>query len=102
VSASALIIAQIIVWIAAAYAGIGFLFAVLFVWKGVERLDPSAQGTGLGFRLLILPGAVILWPLLAYRIFSGQHQPPAECNTHRRLSGNTTKENQKAKIIQVN
>jgi hypothetical protein len=34
-------------------------------WKGLQRLDAAARGSGLGFRLLITPGIVALWPLVA-------------------------------------
>ena len=49
------------------YAIIGGLFGLLFVWRGVERIDPAARGTPWAFRFLILPGAAALWPLLALR-----------------------------------
>lgn len=49
------------------YGAIGFLFAVAFVSVGVGRVDSQAQGTGIGFRLLILPGCAALWPLLMVR-----------------------------------
>jgi hypothetical protein len=48
----------------AIYGAIGFLFALVFLTFGIGRIDPSARGTGLGFRLVILPGVVLLWPLL--------------------------------------
>ena len=49
------------------YTGIGIAFAILFVAVGVSRIDPVAKGAGLGFRLLILPGATALWPILLIR-----------------------------------
>ena len=48
-----------------AYVAAGFLFAVAFVTRGVSRVDPVAREGTLGFRLIILPGTVVLWPLLA-------------------------------------
>lgn len=50
------------------YLGCGLVFAVPFVWRWVGRLDPLAGEGTRGFRLLILPGAVALWPLLAARL----------------------------------
>lgn len=46
------------------YAGIGVIFAAFFVTAGVSRIDAEAEGASLGFRLLILPGTIALWPLL--------------------------------------
>jgi hypothetical protein len=48
----------------AAYAGIGLLVGIAFIVRGIDRLDPVATGSSWGFRLLILPGAAALWPLI--------------------------------------
>jgi len=50
----------------AAYATIGALFGLMFVWRGVNRIDPAAHGARWTFRLLILPGVIALWPMLAF------------------------------------
>ncbi len=68
------------------YAGLGLIFAVLFVWIGVQRLDSEAQGSGVGFRLLILPGVAAFWPLFLLRWTRRTAEPPVERNPHRRLS----------------
>lgn len=47
------------------YIAAGFLFGLVFVTVGVTRIDPAARGTSMAFRLLILPGSVALWPVLA-------------------------------------
>ena len=49
------------------YAAVGLVFAIAFLTQGVSRIDEHAAGTGLGFRLLILPGVVALWPFLLNR-----------------------------------
>ena len=46
------------------YAVAGALFAVPFAWRGAGALDPAARQGSWGFRLLILPGAAALWPVL--------------------------------------
>ena len=46
------------------YFGIGFVFACLFVSFGVSKIDPAAKGMALKVRLLILPGVMLLWPLM--------------------------------------
>ena len=60
-------LAEWFVRILSAYGLFGLLFGLCFVTAGVSRLDPMAKGTGLGFRLLILPGVAAFWPLLFYR-----------------------------------
>jgi hypothetical protein len=49
------------------YAAMGGLFAIAFVSRGVSRIDGQADGAGLGFRLIILPGVTALWPVLLHR-----------------------------------
>ncbi len=46
-----------------AYAVVGLLFGAAFVTVGVDRVDPVAKGSAVGFRLLILPGVAALWPV---------------------------------------
>ena len=74
--------AEVVVLLFAVYIACGLAFAPFFVWRGVGRVDPAAKTTGLGFRLIILPGVAALWPLLLLRWRSGR-QPPAERNAHR-------------------
>lgn len=81
-----MLVAQIIVWIATAYLGFGLLFGVAFVIAGAGRLDPHAKAGTWGFKILILPGSVLLWPLLLPRWLAGGRQP-AERNAHRVAAG---------------
>jgi NAD(P)-dependent dehydrogenase (short-subunit alcohol dehydrogenase family) len=51
-------------------------------WRGgkpVHETDVSDWG----FRVLILPGTILLWPLLARRWMKGVHEPPEENSPHR-------------------
>ena len=77
------IFAKAIVYTLAAYATLGSVFAVPFVWLGVQRLDSEAQGSGIGFRLLILPGVAAFWPMFLYRWTRRIAEPPVEKNPHR-------------------
>ena len=45
----------------------GLVLGVPFVLRGVDRVDEAARGAGPGFRLLILPGTVALWPWLVVK-----------------------------------
>lgn len=67
----------------AVYLLCGCVFAVPFSWVGVGKIDPHAIKGSWGFRLLIIPGTIMLWPLLARRWFAGVHEPPEENNAHR-------------------
>lgn len=60
-------VAHWVLTVAGAYALVGVLFAIPFAWRGAGVLEPVAREGTLGFRLLILPGAATLWPLLLYR-----------------------------------
>lgn len=55
----------------AVYAAAGVVFALAFILLGISRIDNGAKGAGLGFRLLILPGLIALWPLMLIRWLSG-------------------------------
>ena len=46
------------------YGMVGAAFALAFVARGVDRIDPAAKGMPLAARLLLIPGAAALWPLL--------------------------------------
>ena len=75
--------AKAIVYALALYASLGLVFAVPFVWLGVQRVDSEAQGSGIGFRLLILPGVAAFWPMFLHRWRRGMAEPPVEKNPHR-------------------
>jgi uncharacterized membrane protein YdfJ with MMPL/SSD domain len=75
-------LAEVLTVVVGVYVAAGVLFAVPFVLRGVNRIDPVAQGGTWGFRLIIVPGVVALWPLLALRWLRGA-QPPEERNAHR-------------------
>lgn len=68
-------LARDILNVAGVYAGIGVLFALAFVLVGVSRVDHAARESGFLFRLLIVPGAAALWPLMLWKwIRAGQEE----------------------------
>jgi len=67
------------------YLLLGAVFALVFAFRLVNRTDPVAAHGTWGFRLLILPGAMLLWPLLLARVVRGVTAPPMERTAHRRV-----------------
>jgi hypothetical protein len=65
------------------YLAIGFLFSLVFVIFGVGRIDSHAAHGSWGFRILIIPGAGALWPILLRRWIIGVHEPPEQRDAHR-------------------
>ncbi|MDB5533909.1 MAG: hypothetical protein JWO28_2224 [Hyphomicrobiales bacterium] len=53
-----------------AYAGIGIIIAAGFVLAGVSHVLPGTSMT-IGARLLIVPGAIVLWPYVLRRWIAG-------------------------------
>jgi len=76
------IFVKVLVFCFETYAVVGIVFASIFIFRGVQRLDSEAQGSGIGFRLLILPGVAAFWPMFLRRWIGGI-QPPVERNPHR-------------------
>lgn len=60
-------IAKLLVTAGTLYLEVGFAVALVFAAYGVSRLEPSARGASLLFRVIIVPGATLLWPVIALR-----------------------------------
>ena len=60
-----MIVVNIILILVEVYLALGLLFSIPFVIKGVTMIDPDgAKGTKWGFRMIIVPGTIIFWPVL--------------------------------------
>lgn len=73
------------------YLAIGTLFALPFVLRWVGRLDPVAGRGTWGFRVLVFPGAVALWPWLLRLLVGTGPRPPVERNAHRDAAAGTAR-----------
>ncbi len=60
-------VATLIAAAGAGYAALGILFAIAFVTAGLPRVDHAAANAPWGFRLVIIPGVVALWPWMLAR-----------------------------------
>jgi hypothetical protein len=58
--------AHMLVLASEAYGAIGAAVAVWFLVVRLDRIDPSAHGAH-AFRPLLIPGLVLLWPLVLAR-----------------------------------
>lgn len=65
------------------YLAMGVIIGTFLVSFGMARVDNETTGSGLGFRLIILPGAVALWPLMLRRMIRGGGEPPLQNDPHR-------------------
>ena len=61
-------------WIINSYFIIGLLYGVYFSLAGCSRIDPTAASAKVLVRLMWLPAALVLWPLLLKRTFQVNSQ----------------------------
>ena len=66
-------IATILFGVLVTYVAIGFIAALAFIAVGVVRVQPAPMT--IGARILLLPGATALWPLVLARWFSARRLP---------------------------
>ena len=74
---------EILLGLLGLYLAIGVGVGIPFVFRGVNQIDPAAKEGTWGFRLLILPGSVALWPLILGRWRAASGQPPMEQTPHK-------------------
>lgn len=78
-------VVRILVWIAQGYLALGVVLSVPLALFFLHRIDPAARGGTWGFRIIVIPGLVILWPLFLWRLVRKQ-STPRESNAHRNLA----------------
>jgi len=55
---------EIFLIIVAVYLLIGVLFVIPFLMKGLNKIDEGAHGSTIGFKIIIIPGVIVFWPVL--------------------------------------
>ena len=65
------------------YLVLGVLFAIAFMTMRLKHSDPDAEQATWGFRLIVLPGVILMWPALAKRWVTGVSTPQEEKSPHR-------------------
>lgn len=61
---------MIILQVVFLYCIIGFLFAVIFLTRLIDVIDEAAMDSSWKFRLTIVPGCIVFWPVLLRRYIS--------------------------------
>ncbi|WP_420414984.1 hypothetical protein [Roseibium sp.] len=69
--------AELLIEIGLYYLYCGGAVAAIFLVIGIERVEPSAQGS-YAFRPLLIPGICLIWPLVLYRWFHLEREKEAE------------------------
>ena len=67
---------MIIIYIALAYLSLGTIFSIPFLVKWIHRLDEATYESGLAFKLTILPGSIIFWPVLLKKYWKSKSERP--------------------------
>ena len=65
--------ARIVIEVLQYYGYIGLAVAAAFLLFGIERVDPRARRT-YAFRPLLIPGCIVLWPLVIARWVAVERQ----------------------------
>jgi len=55
---------KIILMIVFVYLALGVLFVISFLIKGITKVDEGAYGSTIGFKIIIIPGVIVFWPVL--------------------------------------
>jgi hypothetical protein len=59
--------ARVVATLLEGYAAAGLIFAALFLPRGIVRVDPLVGHSPWRVRILLAPGIVALWPMMAVR-----------------------------------
>jgi len=69
---------EIILIIVAVYLLVGVLFVIPFLIKGLNKIDEGAHGSTVGFKIIIIPGVIVLWPVLLSKWMRRPPSPKGE------------------------
>jgi hypothetical protein len=59
---------MIFVYIFYLYSFVGIIIAVWFSFYKISKIDVAAKGTSIWFKLIILPAAMLLWPIVLFKL----------------------------------
>ncbi len=55
------------------YFILGIAVAIWFCFFKVTKTDAAAAGTSFWFKLIIVPGSMLLWPFVLYKLSSAKN-----------------------------
>jgi len=73
---------QILLILVALYLTCGFVFMIPFIIKGVDVVDEGARGSGIGFRIIIIPGVIVFWVVLLKKWIKIKRNFMSQTNVH--------------------
>ena len=68
---------SILVMMTGFYLLAGLVVAVVFFTRWLRTFDPAAVTGSRGFRVLVTPGIIALWPLILIKVFGQKSAPDA-------------------------
>lgn len=81
-----MLVAQVVLGTLSVWVGIGLVFGLGFVTRGLGRVDPDSRESNWGLRLILIPGCLIFWPRLLRLWVGGVRELPVESSSHRRAA----------------
>ena len=58
------LIISTILFVVALFLLCGMVFTVFFIARGLQKIDEGVSGSSWGFRIIIIPGCILFWPVL--------------------------------------
>ena len=74
-------IAESIIMLVKGWAIIGLAVSALFIFWGIDRVDGAAKDA-YAFRPLLVPGIVVIWPLVLWRWWQLEKLRKYGCPSH--------------------
>jgi len=71
-------VVTLLINLAAAYLLVGLVVAAVFFSRWMKAIDPSASGGSVGFKVLVTPGVIVLWPVILRMVFRRKSSAAAD------------------------
>ena len=77
-----MILADFVIGFVQIWCAIGAVVCVLFLFIGIDRVDPAAHDA-YAFRPLLIPGIIVIWPLVLWRWWTLEQLAKNGCPAHK-------------------